>query len=399
MVMKIGTSFVLFLSLLAHVVDATSVFDISKYGAKGDGKTDIRPTLMNVWKEACASTTPTTILIPKTSYALNQIEFKGPCKAAINFEFQGTVRASSDISHFENNSPGLPGWITFAYINQLTVSGGGTFDGVGAQAWLKNNCQKTKNCIELPVSLVFNFVDNTRIRGITSLNSKAFHLQIFGSNNVTIEHVTITAPGDSPNTDGIHVGRSVGVNITDTTISTGDDCISIGDGTQQIHITKVSCGPGHGLSVGSLGRYEGEKEVVGIFVKNCTLTETTNGVRIKTWPASPKGAASDMHFEDIIMNNVANPVLIDQEYCPSNQCTKQHPSQVKISKVSFKNIRGTSSTQVAAKLLCSKGLPCENVEVGDINLTYKGVGGPAIANFTNVKPTFTGKQNPPFHAC
>ena len=140
---------------------------------------------------------------------------------------------------------------------------------------------------------------------------------------MTVQHVTITAPGDSPNTDGIHVGRSTKVTINDTKIGTGDDCISVGDGTQQLTIEKVTCGPGHGISVGSLGKFPEEKEVVGVFVRNCTLTNTLNGVRIKTWPASLPGSASDMHFEDIIMNNAGTPVQIDQEYCPSNQCSKQ----------------------------------------------------------------------------
>ena len=43
-------------------------------------------------------------------------------------------------------------------------------------------------------------------------------------------------------------------------------------------------------------------------------------MRVKTWPASHQGTASEMHFEDIVMNNVGNPIIIDQEYCPHNQC-------------------------------------------------------------------------------
>lgn len=141
-----------------------------------------------------------------------------------------------------------------------------------------------------------------------------------GSENVTFQHFTVIAPGHSINTDGIHIGRSKRINIIDSDIITGDDCISIGDGSQQIRITKVRCGQGHGISVGSLGKYEKEDPVVGIFVRNCTVYDTDNGVRIKTWPALHGGIASDMHFEDIIMKNVSNPILIDQVYCPWNQC-------------------------------------------------------------------------------
>ena len=134
---------------------------------------------------------------------------------------------------------------------------------------------------------------------------------------------TITALGDSPNTDGIHIGRSSKITITNAKIGTGDDCISIGDGTQDVTANQVTYGPGHGISIGSLGRYQNEQPVLGIRVISGTLSSTKNGLRIKTWPSCPPGSASDMHFGNIIMNNVANPILIDQGYCPNNQCSNK----------------------------------------------------------------------------
>ncbi|KAK6118759.1 hypothetical protein DH2020_047506 [Rehmannia glutinosa] len=116
-----------------------------------------------------------------------------------------------------------------------------------------------------------------------------------------------------------------------------------------------------------------------------------NGVRVKTWPASPSaGIARDLHFENIVMNNVSTPVLIDQEYCPYNECDKQVPSRVKISNVSFKDIRGTSASQLAVQIKCSKGNPCENVELSNINLGYHGKNGSATSECANVKPKLTG---------
>ncbi|KAL6225692.1 hypothetical protein ACLB2K_004541 [Fragaria x ananassa] len=120
----------------------------------------------------------------------------------------------------------------------------------------------------------------------------------------------------------------------------------------------------------------------------------SNGVRIKTWPNSPSaGNASDIHFENINMDNVGTPILIDQEYCPWNLCNKQAPSKVKISNVSFKNIKGTSSTPVAVKIACAKGLPCEKVETTDIDLKYSGNEGSITSQCSNVKPTGTRVAN------
>lgn len=88
---------------------------------------------------------------------------------------------------------------------------------------------------------------NVLIRGLTSLNSEMFHISIFGSSGVKVQGARIIAPGDSPNTDGIHIQMSSEVTILRTRIQTGDDCISMGQGATGVWIEKVNCGPGHGI--------------------------------------------------------------------------------------------------------------------------------------------------------
>ncbi|CAL5342323.1 unnamed protein product [Camellia sinensis] len=379
------------LLLLAQTIKVQSgVFDVTKYGAKV-GNTDISQAILSAWKEACASTSASKIVVPAGTYLMNEVTLQGPCKGPIELQIQGTLKAPDDPGQFKQ-----AGWLTIQRVDQFTLSGTGTLDGQGPTAWSQNHCDKNPECKQFAMNMRFNSVTNSVVRNITSLDSKNFHVNLLGCKNMTFDHFTITAPENSVNTDGIHIGRSSGINIIDSNIKTGDDCVSVGHGSQQITVERVTCGPGHGISVGSLGRYKNEQPVSGVTVKNCTLINTSNGVRVKTWPASPAaGTAADMHFEDIIMNNVGNPVVIDQEYCPYNQCTSKEPSLVKISNVSFKNIRGTSSTRVAVKLVCSKGNPCENVEIGDIDLSYSGAGGPATSQCANIKPSFSGKQNPP----
>ncbi|KAJ4958940.1 hypothetical protein NE237_026051 [Protea cynaroides] len=378
------------LFLLAGVAEAT-VFDVKNYSAKADGKTDIRKAVISAWNDACASVQPSTVLISKGTYLLGPVVLKGPCKTpSIEFQVQGLVQAPPDPAAFKTD-----GWIVFQYINGLTVSGGGTFDGQGQKAWTINNCGTNPNCRILPVSLRFNFVNNTMIQDITSLNSKNFHINIFQCYDLTLKNLNITAPGDSANTDGIHMGDSARIRVTDILIATGDDCISIGPGTRNLNVSRVICGPGHGISVGSLGKYKGEAEVNGIFVRNSTFINTQNGVRIKTWPSSPVGTATNIVFEDLIMNNVSNPVILDQEYCPHFKCTKKDPSLVKLSNIKFNKIRGTSSSQLAVVIACSKGVPCKNVKIGNINLKYNGIGGPAQSTSSNVKPILFGLQMPP----
>ncbi|KAK3035413.1 hypothetical protein RJ639_032941 [Escallonia herrerae] len=73
-------------------------------------------------------------------------------------------------------------------------------------------------------------------------------------------------------------------------------------------------------------------------------------------------------FRNLIMRNVANPILIDQTYCPNNQCPHQS-SGVKISQVTYKNIRGTSRTEAAMIFDCSSSNPRRGIRLQDIILS------------------------------
>ncbi|XP_043809069.1 polygalacturonase-like [Manihot esculenta] len=290
----------------------SAVFDVKNYGGKADGKSDISKALLGAWKEACSAKGSNIVVVPKGTYSIGLTDLNGPCKGAMELQVQGTLLAPINPSSYAKDS-----WITFAYIDQFKLSGGGTFDGQGQVAWKQNNCGRNPKCKRLPVvSLIESYHSKGKGEDTSSLNSTGF---TNGGKNLTFDRFTITAPGDSVNTDGIHIGHSNGINIINSNIATGDDCISIGGASEQIRITNVRCGHGHGISVGSLGKTTDEF-VSGIFVRNCTFYDTDNGVRIKTWPALHGGMASDMHFEDIMMKNVRNPIIIDQMYCPWNQC-------------------------------------------------------------------------------
>jgi galacturan 1,4-alpha-galacturonidase len=170
-------------------------------------------------------------------------------------------------------------------------------------------------------TLVFEDVTNSTLRGLAFVNSRGFHVNLRRCTRVVAEGLGIHAPAASRNTDGVHVGHSRHVRILDSVIGTGDDCVSVGPGSVDVVVSGVTCGPGHGLSVGSLGKDEGEQDVRGLVIRNCTVKGTTNGVRIKTWPGSPRSRASNITFEDIAMANVTNPIIIDQRYCPHDRCS------------------------------------------------------------------------------
>lgn len=77
-------------------------------------------------------------------------------------------------------------------------------------------------------------------------------------------------------------------------------------------------------SIGSLGKDWEESGVQNVTVKTVTFTRTDNGVRIKSWARESRGFAKNIRFQHCVMNNVKNPIVIDQNYCPRNEnCPRQ----------------------------------------------------------------------------
>ncbi|XVE65582.1 hypothetical protein DITRI_Ditri08aG0011500 [Diplodiscus trichospermus] len=369
-------------------------FNILDNGAKADGTTDNSMSFIRTFKAACNSQGNAMMVIPEGNFLTGPVLFSGPCtSSSLIIQANGNVTAQGDLSYYKGGSD-TTDWITLQSLKGVTVTGKGAFHGRGAEAWKYNNCAGNSVCDRLPANMKITFSSNVVINGVTSIDSKGFHFMVSRSDNVRFNKVTVQAPGDSPNTDGIHMSKSDQVKITDSSIATGDDCVSMIQGTTNVNIERVICGPGHGFSVGSLGHYPDEADVSGITVKNCSLSETTNGVRIKSYKSALASKAYGIVFQDIIMDRVKNPIIIDQEY--GNKHSDQ-PSKVSISGVHYLNIQGTSDSKVAVLLLCSSANPCESIELKDINLQYVGTERenlPFSSSCTNAKVTYSGTQSP-----
>ncbi|KAL9380247.1 hypothetical protein Peur_025904 [Populus x canadensis] len=361
-------------------------YSVLSYGAKPDGKTDSTKAFAAAWAQACASAQPATISVPKGSFSLGQVRFQGPCKnRAILVRIDGTLVAPSDYKVIGN----AKNWLIFEHVNGVTVSGG-TLDGQGAGLW---SCKNSgKGCPRGATSLEFSNSNNIAITGLASLNSQLFHIVINGCQNVKVQGVKVSAAGNSPNTDGIHVQSSTGVTILNSRIGTGDDCVSIGPGTSSLWIESVACGPGHGISIGSLGKESQEAGVQNVTVKTTTFTGTENGLRIKSWGRPSNGFARDILFQHAVMNNVQNPIVIDQNYCPGEKNCPGQVSGVKISDVTYQDIHGSSATEVAVKFDCSKKYPCTGIKLEDVKLTYKNQ--PAEASCSNAGGVASGLVQP-----
>ncbi|XP_054817843.1 polygalacturonase-like [Prosopis cineraria] len=364
-------------------------FDIVTYGGVPNG--DITQALRNAWNDACASNVSSIVMVPRGTFKMHGLALYGSCKAPIEVKVDGIIQGPENPSDLQNEKT----WLTFSDIDSFTLSGSGIFDGQGvSHPWTQDDCTKQNAGTCKPYNLAFNSVNNLVIRGVTTKDSRGFHVNVNGCNNVTIDDFTVSAPANSINTDGLHISKSTNVSVVNSRIGTGDDCVSLGAGDKQIMVQNVNCGPGHGFSVGSLGGNPKELPVDGFTVRNCTLNGTSNGVRVKTWADKPGNISiSNLFFEDITMINVQNPIIIDQEYCPSKDCPNKKPSKIQISNVTFKNIRGTSAFQYAVVLNCSKEKPCQNVQFNNVDIKLSN-GSLPLATCINVDPIEIGKATP-----
>ncbi|KAH6834037.1 hypothetical protein C2S53_004839 [Perilla frutescens var. hirtella] len=158
--------------------------------------------------------------------------------------------------------------------------------------------------------------------------------------------------------------------LPESTFSSRDDCIAINGGNSDINISRITCGPGHGTSIGSLGKDGQHDEVEGIHVDNCTFIKTQNGARIKTWQGG-LGFAKNIIFSNIIFISADNPMVIDQYYCPHQKCNDR-TSAVEVSDVKYIGLRGTFvRNNGTINLSCSKTVPCTCIEMDELDI--KGV--------------------------
>ncbi|XVE82417.1 hypothetical protein DITRI_Ditri16bG0003000 [Diplodiscus trichospermus] len=347
--------------------------NVVDFGAVGDGTTDDSPAFSKAWTALCAASNNPTLEIPSTkTFLLKQVQFSGPCKSkTIQIKVLGKIIAPND-NKWAKCDNGC--WLCFSNVAGLTIDGTAQIDGNGAAWWNK--------------VLSFQKCDNLKVQGITSLNSPGNHVSVNACNEVDISHIQLIAPEDSPNTDGIDISAATSLRISDSVFQTGDDCVAINGGSSHINITRLTCGPGHGISVGSLGKNGKNETVEWVQVENSIFTGTQNGARIKTW-AGGSGFARNIFFDGAQLMNVQNPIIIDQHYCPHLTCQREGKAAVNINNVRFSGFKGSSATDIAIKLDCSSIIPCTDITMNNNNITSSTPGKKVEAECNNAHGSST----------
>ncbi|RAH42595.1 putative extracellular exo-polygalacturonase [Aspergillus brunneoviolaceus CBS 621.78] len=306
----------------------------------------------------------------------------------IEVQLEGELKFTNNITYWQANNYyyDFQKSITFWRWggNDIKIFGSGTLNGNG-QAWYNAfaglEILDSSNTFYRPILFLTDNATRVSVEGITQLNSPCWTNFFVNTKDISFDDVYIHAFSTNAsalpkNTDGFDSYNVDGLTVTNTRVDIGDDCFSPKPNTTNIFVQNLWCNNTHGVSMGSIGQYPGELDIIeNAWIENVTLLNGQNGARLKAWagPDVGYGRINNITYKNIQIQNTDNPVVLDQCYFDINatECA-QYPSSVNITNILFQNIWGTSSGKeglVVADLTCSPAAVCTNVTLQDVSLT------------------------------
>ncbi len=388
-------------ALPTQPVIPAALFDVTDYGAVGDGTTD-NTAAIQAAITAARNAGGGTIELP----AATQPYLSGPLALSSNLNFQvdgGATLLALPFGTYPNSNTNPAHFITVASgSSNVEVSGSGTIDGNGAPWWAAFNANTIAN---RPRMLQFTRASNVLVTGVTLQSPGQFHVAFSSTNtNCTLFGITINTNPNSPNTDGIDPAGSNFL-IQNCSIAGGDDNIAVKPGNSfctGMMIANCAFGVGHGLSVGG----QTNLGLDGLTITNCTFNGTQTGIRLKA-DSTEGGPLQNVSVSNLTMTNVPSPIVFYSYYnivgspgaaSGSNQTTPAKvntdnttpPNPLNTTTIpTWKNISITNLNATGASAFSIIwGLPLQNALFQNITLTNVNIsGGPGfeIYDATNVQ--------------
>ncbi|EGZ15263.1 polygalacturonase [Phytophthora sojae] len=252
--------------------------------------------------------------------------------AGTNIKFQGTTTFGP--KKWEGPLIKLKG-------KDLTVTGPGTLEGQGQWYWPQGQN------ITRPVFFRLSQVVNSTLSGFTIKNMPFRTFSILSSNYTTISGLTIDSRagnGSAKNTDGFDLSRNNHVTITRNRVYNQDDCLAMQSSSNTI-FSENYCSGGHGISIGSLGAKEENinSTVSGLLVKDNTIVNNDNGIRIKTI-IGMKGLVTNVTYTNNKLVNVKHAIVMRSDYNKTKGGYSRIPSSlVKITNIKVDGLFGTAT--------------------------------------------------------
>ncbi|MCJ7543947.1 MAG: glycoside hydrolase family 28 protein [Phycisphaerae bacterium] len=344
-------------------------FDVTAYGAVGDGAKDAAAAIQAAI-DAASAAGGGSVIIPSGTF------LSGPISLASNLNLhlqEGAVLRMLPFGSYPEPSDGEYRPLMHGRgLHDVAITGPGTVEGQGQPWWDAFGEGSLKD--KRPEMISLFRATRLAIQGVRLGNAPMAHIDIGKSADVTIDGVTIDAPDESPNTDGIDVWGT-NIVIKNCSIASGDDHIAISGNTSNVSITHCKFGVGHGVSIGSSTK----GGVNNVVVDNCQFDGSTNGFRGKS-NRQKGGVVQNLSYSNITMTNVKYPIRFESVYNEKLRQAEQTQTQPATDltplwkNVTFTNITAQVRDKYGAGILWGlPEAPIENVTFKNVKITaYKG---------------------------
>ncbi len=216
---------------------------------------------------------------------------------------------------------------------------------------------------------------NVLFEGLTLCNSPFWTLHPLFCEGVRIHGLTVLAPEESNNTDGINPDSCRDVRISDCLIDVGDDCLALKSGLddaarergapcENVVITNCIMRRGHGgVTVGS----DMSGGVRNVTVSNCVFQGTDIGIRLKTMRGRG-GIVEQMACTNIVMDRVPCPVHVDMHYWKKTEAGPVTERTPRFRDLRISHVRATGAEQ-AGFIHGLEEMPVGDVTLDDVHIT------------------------------
>jgi polygalacturonase len=196
-------------------------------------------------------------------------------------------------------------------LTDVVVTGAnGTINGQGSYWWDKFHNKQLNNTRPYLIEIMYS--DQVQISNLTLIDSPSWNVHPVYSSNIIIQWLTILAPIDSPNTDGINPDSCTNVRVEDSFIVSGDDCIAVKSGwdqygikfgmpTQHLIIRRLTC-ISPDSAVIALGS-EMSGGIQDVRAEDITAINSQSAVRVKTAPGRG-GFVKDIFVRRMTLNTM-----------------------------------------------------------------------------------------------
>ncbi|RLN15843.1 putative polygalacturonase [Panicum miliaceum] len=264
-----------------------------------------------------------------------------------------------------------------SYLTDVIITGAnGTIDGQGAiwWGWFHNH---TLNYTR-PHLVELMYSTNVVISNLTFKNSPFWNIHPVYCSQVLVQHVTILAPLNSPNTDGIDPDSSTNVCINHCYVRNGDDVIVIKSGWDEYGISfahpssNISISNITGETRGGAGIAFGSEMSGGISevrAEGLHVVNSLQGIRIKTAPGRG-GYVKNVYIADVSMDNVSIAIRISGNFGEHPDDKYDRNALPMISNITIKDVVGIN-VGVAGILEGIHGDNFSNICLSNVSLSVQ----------------------------